>query len=202
MVRRAQMIGKQVQRLNKTTMGRKIVSTAGDAAQTAGRVATSESTREAVATAGRSAGQMVGSAATTAVAGANQAANRMFELQTPGGRGATAGNGTEIMGDGAATEVVTGAGSREWVYVPRLNPGETVTVDVLVGTAKRVVGTQRFPFRILSKPIADENATPLIEEGVIRIAGTSLWRRLWWVLALAIVVLGGVLAYFVLTLVW
>jgi hypothetical protein len=54
-------------------------------------------------------------------------------------------------------------------------PGETVTIDVMVGANARNASGNHQPFRILSRALGEENAQPVVEEGSVRLAKSSPW---------------------------
>jgi hypothetical protein len=165
-------------------MGASVVEATGEAAAEVGRVATAETTRQTVAAGGRSAGAAVATAAGTAAAGAGRAANKLFDLT-----GATA---RQVGGQAAALVGGNGGGAttRQWVYVPPVAPGETVTIDVLVGAAGKLSGSQHIPFRLVSRALGEESAQPVIEEGSVQVSGGSPWRGLmaWVTIALAVLI--------------
>jgi hypothetical protein len=176
LARRVQYVRKQVSRLNQTEMGSTLVKGAGEAAAEAGRVATAEGTRTTLAEAGRSAGAAVATAGKRAV-------GKLYELKpgsngaVVGGNGAMAGTAVTGMAAGAA-----GAAGRQWAFVPPLNPGETVVVDVLVGLRQQPRKTEHYPFRLVSRALGEEQAQPVVEEGSIRIQGIGFWRRFLWMI--------------------
>ena len=179
-IRRGQMIASRVRyvrrqfdRLNKTEMGSKLVQNTGEAASQVGRVATAESTRDVVATGASRAGGMMTATAAAAYAGATRSASRLYDLT---GQGVQGGNGTN--GTNGHTVAAESSGARQWVYLQPINPGETVTLDILVGARTRVAGNEHQTFRIISRAVGDENAQPVIEEGSIRLASSSRWSAI------------------------
>jgi hypothetical protein len=175
LIRRGQMfssrvrsVRRQVERLNKSEMGQKVVQGTADAAGQVGRAATDEATRGTLEQGASRAGGVMATTAAVAVAGAKRTANRLYDL---GGQvGSQVTNG--VNGGGAA------AGARQWVYVPPVSPGETVTIDVMVGANGRGASGGHQSFRILSRALGEENAQPVVEEGSIRIAKSSPWPSL------------------------
>jgi len=184
-IRKGQMLSRRVENVRKqvgklSQQGAKASADTGEAMDEMEPVAAGEPAREAVATGGGSTGAAVG----TAVAGAGRAANKLFDLT------ATA---TRQVGDQAASFLGgngVGAAARQWVYVPPVNPGETVTIDVLVGATRKLPGSRHMSFRLLSRAVGDENAQPVVEEGSVRVTGSSPWRGLsaWIVIGLAVLV--------------
>lgn len=194
-IRRGQMLAnrvryvrRQVDRLNQTETGQKVVQGTQEAAEQVGRVATAETTRTTVAQGATRAGGVLQSTAAAAVAGAKRTANSLYDLSGTGGAAVAGGNG--------ANGAVVASGSRQWVYVPPVNPGETVNIDVMVGANARHVSDGHQPFRILSRALGDENAVPVVEEGSIRIAKTSPWP------SLMRFVLAGVVLLVAIALIW
>lgn len=166
--RRVSRVRRQFDRLNQDELGGQLVENSSAAAQEAGRVATADGTQQMVAAGGRSAGSAASAAAGATLAGAGRTANRLFEL------GTTATN--QARGQAAAAlGVVTGA--PQWVYVPPLDPGQSVNIDVLVGARGEIKGSRHVPFRIQSRALNDESNQPVIEEGSVRIVGRSWWQR-------------------------
>lgn len=164
-VRRVETVRRQVDRLNQTEVGQRMVQTTGDMAHEMGEYATAEETRTAIATGAGRAGGAVTSTAGAAYAGATRTMNKLYDL-SGGAKSAAA------AGVAAATGVLTGAGARQWVYVPTVNAGDSITIDVMVGS-KSHKGGEHQPFRILSRAVGDENAQPVVEEGSIRLARKS-----------------------------
>jgi hypothetical protein len=157
---RVKSIRRQVDRLNKSEMGRQVVQGTTSAAGQVGQVATSSATRNTVAQGASSAGSMVAAATTSTV-------NKMYALTGQDNGSGQGGNGTAGF--------VAPVGPRQWVYLPPIAPGETVSIDVMVGaSANRATGDHQ-PFRILSRALGEENAAPVVEEGSIRLAKTSPW---------------------------
>jgi hypothetical protein len=105
----------------------------------------------------------------------------MYNLSGGQGGGSNGGNGTN--------GVAAPAGARQWVYVPPLNPGETVTIDVMVGSNARKTAGSHQPFRILSRALGEENAQPVVEEGSIRLASSNRWATFLRVLIAGVVIL-------------
>ena len=184
MARRVKMVRQRFDRLNKTAMGSKLVKGATAGAAELGQQAGTLATSEAAAGAGQSVSQSASRATAAARSGSNSAAAKLYGL--------TAVTARQISQQaynltGANGQAVGGGGS-QWVYVSRMRPGETLSVDVLVGAAKRPRKTEHFPFRILSRPLEEEDAKPVVEEGTIQIIGQTWWRRnLWWIASLALV---------------
>jgi hypothetical protein len=196
-IRRGQMLAnrvkrvrQQVDRLNQSEMGQRVVQGTQDAAGQAGRVATSESTRGAVIQGAGRAGGFLQTTATAAVAGAKRTANSLYDLSGTGGN--AGGHGGTVAG-GFAGNGTNGAhapaGPRQWVYVPPISPGETVTIEVMVGANARRASGEHQPFRIFSRALGEENAQPVVEEGSIRIAKSSPWPSLMRYLLAGVVVL-------------
>jgi hypothetical protein len=176
---RAKSIRRNVDRLNKTEMGRQVVETTSTAATQVGQAATSEATRAAVAQGVNRTGAAVATVATGTAAHYSLTGQGGSSLQThPMGNGAN--------GAGAA------ARGRQWVYLPPINPGDTVTIDVMVGASGRNASGDHQPFRILSRALGDENAQPVVEEGSIRVAKASPWPSLLRFLVAGLVVLVAV----------
>ncbi|MCC6456778.1 MAG: VWA domain-containing protein [Caldilineaceae bacterium] len=184
MANRVKTIRRRVDQLNKTKMGQQVIEGTEEAAGQVGRAATSDSTRSAVAQGASRAGGMVSATAAAAYAGASRTANRLYDLSGQGAHGANGSNGA----NGAAAS----AGPRQWVYLPPLNPGETVTIDVMVGAAARRAGGTHQPFRILSRALGEENAQPVVEEGSIRLASSSQFPSIMrWFLALLVLLIAA-----------
>lgn len=162
--RRLSRVRRQFDRLNRDEMGGQLVEQSTAAAQEAGRVATAEGTQQMIATGGQSAG----SAASATWARAGRTANRLYEL------GATA---TRQASQQAASALGMASGAPQWVYVPPLDPGQSVHIDVLVGARSEIKGSQHMAFRILSRALNEEDDPPVIEEGSVRIVGRSWWQR-------------------------
>jgi len=182
---RAKTIRRNVDRLNKTEMGRQVVDSTSAAATQVGQVATSDATRAAVAQGATRTGAMVATAA---------AGSSLYNLSGQG----TATAQTRPAGNGA--NGTGAAGGRQWVYLPTLNPGDTVTIDVMVGASGRNASGDHQPFRILSRAMADESAQPVVEEGSIRVAKSSPWPSLLRFLIATLVVLVAVaLIYWLVT---
>jgi VWFA-related protein len=197
-IRRGQMIASRVRyvrrqfdRLNQTEMGSKLVQSTGEAAGQVGRVATAESTRDMVATGATRAGGMMTATAAAAYAGATRSASRLYDLTGQGVHGGNGANGTN-----GHTVAAASPGARQWVYLQPINPGETVTLDVLVGARTRVAGGEHQTFRIISRAVGDENAQPVVEEGSIRLASLSRWP------AILRLVMTGVLVLIAVAIVW
>lgn len=196
-IRRGQMLAgrvkyvrRQVDKLNQSEMGQQVVQNTTDAAGQVGRVATSDTTRGAVAQGAGRAGGVLTATAAAAYTGATRTANRLYGLSTQGGQGgaAQAANG--------GTGGMTAAGARQWVYVPPISPGETVTIDVMVGASGRNATGEHQAFRLLSRSLGEENAQPVVEEGSIRLARSSPWP------SLLRFVLAGVVVLVALALIW
>lgn len=166
--RRMSRVRRQFDRLNQNEMGGQLVENSTAAAQEAGRIATAEGTQQAVSAGGQSAGSAASAAAGTALAGAGRTANRLFEL------GTTATNQARQQ---AAVALGMATRAPQWVYVPPLDPGQSLNIDVLVGARGEIKGNQHVPFRILSRALNDESSQPVIEEGSVRIVGRSWWQR-------------------------
>ena len=199
--RRVESVRKQVGKLNKKVAGASADTDTGDEFDEMEPAAAGEPVGQAVAASGSttpggsSTGAAVSAAAGTAVAGAGRAANKLFDLT------ATA---TRQVGDQAAALIgANGAGGRQWVYLPPVNPGETVTIDVMVGAVGKLAGNKHMTFRLLSKAVDDEHAQPVVEEGSVRVTGSSPWQGLtaWLVIALAVLV-AAVLAWWLLGLIF
>jgi VWFA-related protein len=188
-IRRGQMIAnrvkhvrRQVGKLNKSEMGQKVVQGTTDAAEQVGRVATADSTRSSMEQGVNFAGGAMAATAAATVAGAKRQVNRLYDLTGQAPAVMRSGNG--------ANGVAAPAGTRQWVYVPPVAPGETVTIDVMVGANARSANGDHHPFRILSRALGEENAQPVVEEGSIRLAKSSPWPALTrYVFATIIVVL-------------
>jgi hypothetical protein len=179
-------------------MGAQLVEGTKQGAAQVGEYATSDAAREAAYGAGQTAqGAMTGVAGST-VAGAQRGAARLQNLTGSLGqaRGAAAGVATDMMN--SARGALTGAANRQWVYVPPLGPGETVTIDILVGGVGVNAATRHYPFRLVSRALDDESGTPVVEEGSVRIQGAPWWRRHLWSLLGVVLALVAVLA----ALVW
>jgi hypothetical protein len=196
-IRRGQMLAnrvkyvrRQVERLNKSEMGQKVVQGTQDAAGQVGRAATSETTRGAVAQGAGRAGGVLQTTAAAAVAGAKRTASSLYDLS-----GGTNHDGGVIVTNGA-NGVAAHASPRQWVYVPPISPGETVTIDVMVAANARRVNGEHQPFRIFSRALGEENAPPVIEEGSIRISKSSPWP------ALMRYLLAGVVVLVAIALIW
>jgi hypothetical protein len=190
--------------LNKTRMGKQLVDQTSQGVEQAGRAATSPEARQgamgagqafaaAAVGAGGSAASALGRTATraydlgsqTAARGASHASP--FVLSGGGGARGDAGNGN---GNGSSAKL------NGWVYLPRLAPAEIVNIDVLVGTAGYSPKTSLYPFRIVSRALADDEAEPVVDEGVIQIKGASQWRRIFlWLALLAVVAIVAVIAF-------
>lgn len=168
MARRVQNVQRQIGRLNRTEMGASMVQTTAEMADEAGRYATSAETQQFMVAAGQGAMRTATSAATATAAGASRAANKLFDLTTTAAR---------QVGDQAAAALGVAPAARQWVYVPTIQPGESVTIDVLVGAQGPTSGSRHHPFRILSRALGDEESRPMIEEGSVRVVGTSWWQR-------------------------
>jgi hypothetical protein len=185
LARRVEYVRKQVGKLNQTQTGQAMTEAAGEAVDELGEFATAETTREAVAAGGRSAGAAVATAASTTATGAGRAANKLYDLT---------GAAARQVGSQAAALVGASNGGgpapRQWIYVPPVNPGETVTIDVLVGAVGKLTGSQHLPFRLLSRALGDETGQPVAEEGTVRVMGASPWRGLlaWIVIGLSVLV--------------
>jgi hypothetical protein len=189
-IRRGQMLAnrvryvrRQVDRLNQSEMGQKVVQGTQDAAGQVGRTATSDATRGAVVQGAGRAGGLLQTTAAAAVAGAKRTANSLYDLSGTGGQG-----GAVVTGNGSNGAVAPGA-ARQWVYVPPLSPGETVTIDVMVGANARRANGEHQAFRILSRALGEENAQPVVEEGSIRIARSSPWPSTLRIILAVVVVL-------------
>ena len=187
---RVKYLRRQVDRLNQSEMGQQVVQGTTDAAGQVGRVATSDATRGAVAQGANRAGGAVATATAAATAGAKNTANRLYDLTGQGGaNGQPAGNSANGVG-------IAANGARQWVYVPSVSPGETVTIDVMVGANARNATGSHQAFRILSRSLGEENAQPVIEEGSIRIARSSPWP------SILRLVLAGVVVLVAVALIW
>jgi hypothetical protein len=170
MANRVKTLRRRVNKLNDSRMGQQVIQGTEEAAGQIGRVATADGTRDAVEQGANRAGGVVSATAAAAYAGASRTANRLYDLSGHGAQGANGSNGTSSNGTNGAT---AHAGPRQWVYVPPLNPGESVTIDVMVGAMARSAGGTHQPFRILSRALGEENAQPVVEEGSIRLASSS-----------------------------
>jgi hypothetical protein len=164
MASRVKQVRRQVDKLGKNQMGQKLIQGTQNAAGQVQQAATSPGAQTAMAQGASGAGAAISATAAAAYAGATRSVNRMYDLS---GQGSNGGNGA----NGAAAP----AGARQWVYVPPLNPGETVTIDVMVGSSARKSAGSHQPFRILSRALGEENAQPVVEEGSIRLATKSSW---------------------------
>lgn len=189
-IRRGQMLAnrvksvrRQVGKLNETEMGQQVVQGTEQAAGEVGRAAQSDTTRGAVAQGSSRAGAAVAATTATAMAGAKRTANRLYDL-TGQGNGGAAGQGSN-GGNGAAVA----GGPRQWVYLPPIHPGETVSIDVLVSANARNASGTHQSFRILSRALGDETAQPVIEEGSIRVTHKSPWPSIQRYLLTGVVVL-------------
>lgn len=168
MARRVQNVQRQIGRLNRTEIGGAMVQTTADAADEAGRYVASEESRQLVSAAGQTATRTATTTAAAAASGASRAANKLFDLTTSTAR---------QVGDQAATALGMAPAAQQWVYVPTIQPGEGVTIDVLVGAQGPTAGSKHHPFRILSRAVGDDESPPVIEEGSVRVMGTSWWQR-------------------------
>ncbi|HXF60468.1 MAG TPA: Ig-like domain-containing protein [Caldilineaceae bacterium] len=189
LARRVQHVRRQFDRLNQTELGSTLVQNTTETATQMGRAATSEATREALYSTGRAATTTMAGAAGAAAAGAGRSVNKLYDLtaaastRAPLASGAKP-NGAPAAGVAATTGAGMAAGSRQWVYLPPLKPGETATIEVLVGCSQRLTRSQHFPFRLISRALGQEQAQPVIEEGSIRLEGIGWWRRYLWVAVL------------------
>ena len=185
---RVRSVRRQVDRLNSTEMGQQVVQGTGQVAGEVGRVASSDATRGAVAQGSSQAGGVVASTTAAAFAGAKRTANRLYDLTGQGngsGQGAVGVNGAAIPG-----------GPRQWVYLPPLDPGDTVSIDIMVSaTARSASGTHQ-AFRILSRALGDENGKPVVEEGSIRVVHKSPWP------SILRYILTGVVVLVAIALIW
>jgi hypothetical protein len=187
-LRRGQMIAsrvksvrRQVNRLNKTETGQQVLQGTTEAAGQVGRVATSEAARGTVAQSVNRAGGAFSVAAT-------RTANKLYDL--------SGHNGAAAQGSNGANGVAAPAGPRQWVYVPPIGPGETVTIDVMVGANARNATGSHQPFRLVSRALGEENAQPVVEEGSIRLARSSPWP------SVMRFILAGVVVLVAIALIW
>jgi VWFA-related protein len=181
MATRVKQVRRQVDKLGKNELGQQLIQNTQNAAGQVQQVATSESTQAAMAQGANRAGAAVSTTAAAAYAGATRTANSVYDLSGQGGRGSNGGNG--------ANGVAAPAGARQWVYVPPLNPGETITIDVMVGSSARKSAGSHQPFRILSRALGEENAQPVVEEGSIRLATSSRWGSILRLLIAGVVII-------------
>lgn len=65
---------------------------------------------------------------------------------------------------------------RTWARTSFVEPGETLTVDLLISPVRARPG-QPYPFTVLSRSVEQEGAPPVIEEGNIQIEEASWVRR-------------------------
>jgi hypothetical protein len=107
--------------------------------------------------------------------------NKLYDLSG----GARAAAATAVAG---AAGVLTGANARQWVYVPPVNAGDSITVEVMVGS-KSGKGGEHQQFRILSRAVGDENTQPVVEEGSIRLLRKSKAPALLGLMIAAIIIL-------------
>lgn len=188
---RVRYVRRQVDRLNQSDMGKQVVQGTTEAAGQVGRAATSDAARGAVAQGTGRAGGAVATTATAALMGAKRTANRLYDLSGQGLAALPVGNGAA-----GTNGILSPATARQWVYVPPLNPGESVSIEVMVAANARSVTGHHQPFRILSRALGEENAQPVVEEASVRLAKSSPWP------ALLRFVLAGVVALGAIALIW
>ncbi|MEX1020453.1 MAG: VWA domain-containing protein [Litorilinea sp.] len=192
--RRVGHVQRQVGRLNQSEMGSQVVERTQQGASQLGEAATSDAARQAVYGAGRTAQGAMVAGAGAGTATAQRSASRLSDW---GGtltqaRNAAAGAAAGVVN--SATGVLTGGNNRQWVYVPQLQPGDTVTIDILVGEAGKNLTTRHYPFRLVSRALDDDAATQVVEEASVRIQGAAWWQRYLWPILGAAAVLIALLA--------
>lgn len=80
-----------------------------------------------------------------------------------------------------------------WVQTPYVQPGESLTVDLLVSLVQ-AAATPDYAFRVLSRSVEQGEAPPVVEEGNVEIKRLSLFRRLL-PYAFIIIITAGILAF-------
>ncbi len=130
------------------------------------------------------AGRVVPSTSRTETAAGRVAQPKTGPSVPPGGTGV----GFDRTGTGGPARPTTGrretvvtngrqAVTSLWSQTPLIDPGETLTIDLLIAPRKPH-RTQRYSFKVLSKAIESESAPLVVEEGSIQIKGRSWFRRL------------------------
>jgi hypothetical protein len=202
--RRISTVRKQVDRLNKTRMGKQLVDQTSQGVEQAGRAATSPEARQSAMGAGQAFAAATVGAGGSAASALGRTATRAYDLSSQtAARGASHASPFVLSGGGGARgDAGNGNGNGSiaklngWVYLPRLAPAEIVNIDVLVGTAGYSPKTSLYPFRIVSRALADDEAEPVVDEGVIQIKGASQWRRIFlWLALLAVIAIVAVIAF-------
>jgi hypothetical protein len=97
------------------------------------------------------------------------------------------------VGDAGVASTSTAGAQHEWACTPFVEPGETLTVDLLIAS-RRWSPTQRYSFRVASAALDLQDATTVIEAGNVEIRGLSGLR-----LALTALIVGvlAVIAFLV-----
>ncbi|NJN83788.1 MAG: hypothetical protein HC802_16940 [Caldilineaceae bacterium] len=169
--RRIKRVQSSVGRLQKTQSGSKLVTSTQQAANAAGQAITSEEAMQAAAGAGASTVAVTQSASQSASSTASQAVNKVFAL---GVLAKNQVNGQMYAMSGANNGKT---GKRDFVYVPVLEPGQNTFIDVRVTPVERPIKATDFDFRVISRPLDQDDLPPLIEQGSIQIPGASWARR-------------------------
>ncbi len=65
-----------------------------------------------------------------------------------------------------------------WAQTPFVEPGETLTVDLLIDPIERPRKTQHYPIVVTSRSIEQADAPLVVEEGSVQIEGVSWFRHL------------------------
>ena len=80
--------------------------------------------------------------------------------------------------DAYPTHSVTRTVVDAWARTPFVEPSETLAIDLLIDPIKRSSQTEHYPITVTSKSVEQEEASPVIEEGDVQIAGVSWFRHL------------------------
>ena len=174
MARRLDRARSQYGRLRKATGESAAVNSAGQIMNEAGEWIDAEGVPAA-----QQAGQAAAGTARSATAGASRTAQRLQDLTSAASR---------QIGDQATAWLGSGAPS-QWVVVPAITAGATVTVDMLVTLRKRSAHSQEVPFRVITRAAGQEEEDTTVEEASVRIEGVSWLRRLAPILLLVVALL-------------